>query len=528
VRWVLVLLYAAALHAQTNPVQTGGVNGRVANSVTGDLVPGATVKLIPLRYTGEQTLQLQTSSQADGGFHLDSVPVGTYAATAEKEGFVANQLDTRSPLITVQAGQIATDITVQVTPQGSIAGKVVDDEGKPVQGAHVRALSAKKSGSNAVSDEAGNFRLLKLPPGDYYVLADPPQKAPGEYVRTIFPHSLSFDDASTIQVAAGQSATDIDIRMRQAATYHIRGKISDPPDGATNQKFRVTVLPKVSIDPSSLLRSVAVSPDRTFDIPGLVPGNYTLRLTGQLNRTGRANRLLARQDVELGASSVEGLVLEITPPLVLNGHVTADSQTPVNLTRVRMMAVPVEEVPRPTQVFAGVAADGSFALTNLDPGVYQIRAMTNLPGMYIKSVVFNQQDILGKDIDLSQTGAGQLEVLVRSGAAEVDGIIEPVGVPALAVLVPESVGRDGFGVKYGYTGRGGTFSMRDLAPGRYAAYAVDRFLSGPWTNNDFLRDIANFGTRIQVDENSRQQVQLQRLPLEQVRQIAGRLGLLLP
>ncbi len=42
-------------------------------------------------------------------------------------------------------------------------------------------------------------------------------------------------------------------------------------------------------------------------------------------------------------------------------------------------------------------------------------------GAYLKSVRFGQQEMLGKEIDLSQGASGELEITFRYGAAEVDG-----------------------------------------------------------------------------------------------------------
>jgi hypothetical protein len=238
-RWLPIAFCVLAIEAQTVATQPGSIGGRVTNSVTGDLIPGVAVRLLPLRYAGDNAPQLQTNSQSDGSFHFDSVPPGIYVVLAERDGFVPNQSNAVSHMVPVQPGQTVGDVAVQLTPQGTIAGKVVDDEGKPVPGANVRALSKSQRGSTATTGVSGNFQLLKLMPGDYYIWADPLAQAQDGFVRTIYPHSLNFDDAATIPVTAGQTTSEITIRLRQAATYHIKGKISEPPDGARPQKFRI-------------------------------------------------------------------------------------------------------------------------------------------------------------------------------------------------------------------------------------------------------------------------------------------------
>jgi hypothetical protein len=231
--------------------------------------------------------------------------------------------------------------------------------------------------------------------------------------------------------------------------------------------------------------------------------------------------------VEIGSSGLDDLVLPITAPITLSGHVvTAESQTPVDFTRVHVMAVPAEDVRGATQVFAPVGADGSFSLANLDPGLYRFQVALSLPGAYVKSVLFNQQDVTDKAVDLSQNGSGQLQIDLRSDAGEIDGTVQPLDSPGLVIIVPENLGPEGWsGVRFGYSRQGGWFAIGELPPGRYTAFAADRLGFSLWQNPDFLRGISTLGTSVQVDENSRQQVQLQKIPVDQIQQIAARLNL---
>jgi len=58
----------------------------------------------------------------------------------------------------------------QVVPQGRIAGKVVDQQGSPLPGVNVEAVSPKLIGKAvAVTDATGVYRLMALPSGTYEV-----------------------------------------------------------------------------------------------------------------------------------------------------------------------------------------------------------------------------------------------------------------------------------------------------------------------------------------------------------------------
>src|SRR4051794_10489842 len=69
--------------------QTTTVDGHVMNSLTGEAIGGAIVRLIPLRSMAinRERRNQQTTSLADGTFHLDGVNPGTYFIRAEHSGF---------------------------------------------------------------------------------------------------------------------------------------------------------------------------------------------------------------------------------------------------------------------------------------------------------------------------------------------------------------------------------------------------------------------------------------------------------
>ena len=535
------------------PVQPGSAEGRVTDSITGDLVPGATVHLMPLRYVRGQNSQPQTRSQADGSFRFDSLSPGQYFVTAEAAGYVSNQVDTRSGFLTISAGQTAGGVTVPLTPEGSITGRIEDEEGNGVAGAEVGALSristqgriSLKQGSSATSDPSGNFHLKSLSPGEYYVFVEGPEEKAsqkdktakaGELVRTFYPHALALADGSTLQLAAGQEVDHVSIQLQRALTYHVRGTVSEPPSGMQVQKLTVALLPREAAESGPLYRMAKAQPEGSFDFGHVVPGTYTLHLRGELTGVGSGRRtvLLARQDIEVGTSDLNGANLTIFTPVMLAGQISlVGNGQSVNFKQVRVMAKSLENSSRSPRLFAAINGDGSFSLGPLSAGSYIINTMANLPGTYVKSVLLNQQDVLNKEIDLTESGAGQLAVVLSSGAGEIDGTVQDSDSSAVAgsavtaaiVIVPERIGPDGSGVMFSYGRADGSFSAMNVPPGKYLVYALDRADPNLWQNPEFLREMETQATVLQVEENGRQQVQLQRIAPVQVAEAAGHLGL---
>jgi Carboxypeptidase regulatory-like domain len=541
--FVLAVLQTALLSGgQTGPLQAGSMDGQVTNSLTGEGVGGAAVHLIPLRYKGGDHLQqLQATAQADGSFHFESVSPGNYAITAERAGFVRNELNSRSRLVAVLSGQALSGVAVSLTPEGSISGKIEEEDGTPVPGARVEALAplstrgrtALKLYSTGNTDAQGRFSLGGLPPNEYYVLAEPPTpdkkkpKKDGDLVRTFFPRSFDIDGGSTIGVSAGQSVSDIAVRVRRTTTFHIRGKIADSPGETGAQKLTVAVSPRGAVDSLSLTRKFLVDPNKTFDVGGLTTGAYTLRLTAGGSSSGRHDKLLARQDVEIGAANLDGIVLSVMPGLTVSGQIRVEGPENAPVPRVSVVARPLEDMSHATQGFAKVARDGSFTFSSLDPGLYVFHVFPADSGMYVKSITLNQQDVLNKEADLSEMASARLEVVMSPGAAEVDGTVKGTGDAPVStvVLVPETVGPDGTGVLFSYSRPDGSFAVKNVRPGKYFGYAVQRGDPNIWQNPEFLQSMQAQGTSVTVAENSRVQIQLPQLSLEQVKQAAGRLGL---
>ena len=137
----------------------------------------------------------------------------------------------------------------------------------------------------------------------------------------------------------------------------------------------------------------------------------------------------------------------------------------------------------------------------------------------------NGQDITNSAADLSPGGSGDLEVVVRSGTGQVDGSLQSSTVGAsTVVLIPQKATGDGSGVLFGQI-RSGTFSIPNVPPGRYSAFALQKFDNGLWQNPDFVRSLELSGATVDLDENGHVQIQLSPITQDQIQQAASRLGL---
>jgi hypothetical protein len=116
---------------------------------------------------------------------------------------------------------------------------VVDAEGEPVEGAAVSITTGPGySGSGAVTNDTGRFRLGDLRPGKYRVRAFVPAalatlpevRTDGttqiRYVPTYYGGVTDYKSAARIEVGTGVELDGIEIRLVRAPMVRISGKCS--------------------------------------------------------------------------------------------------------------------------------------------------------------------------------------------------------------------------------------------------------------------------------------------------------------
>jgi hypothetical protein len=571
-RLPIALAVSMALFAQTDPngQPPGQIMGHVQNAITGDPIAGAQVRLLqfgPISVAGTSA-QHTASSQPDGSFIFEKVTPGLYSLLATAPNYSAGRYKANgSPnaidSFTVQPGAQVAGLVLVLQPYAKLTGKVVDDAGQPVPHAQVRTfVSVLMRGkiqlqprTVASANDAGQFELKGVPNGKVYIVAspapqavasreravqaaNPPPATPASpepklnLVSTFYPDSLDLSNAVALDVHSGQDQGDIDIHMKRAATFHIRGKVKVAVSPDT--KLVIEVSPLGGPVSYSSGQATAPGPDGQFDIPGLVPGAYTLRLmntgsSGDGIRFSPLQHILSRQDVTIAAGDVNGLVLSETPPVTLTWHARSEDDETANLSSVVISLLSWDDPPASAVPVMGSSPDGSRTIT-VDAGHYLIHVGGLLPqGSYISSLQINQADALNKVVDLSQGGAGQVDIVFRKGLAELDGSLasndNSAPRAATVILVPESLAPDGSNLMMRGTGRSSAFSFTNVPPGRYTAFAVEQFNYNAWQNPNFIASLQGRGVSVDLSEKDRKQIELSVISASDLLQAMAQIGL---
>ena len=384
------LLVAAAALAQTpadkKPAQ---VDGKVLNSLTGEPIRKAELTLTtslmpdgagfdmdmgmfgddadaPAAAAPPQVVKppkktFTAISDANGKFHIDGVDAGDYYFQVKRTGFVeqtykpmsANASEGRLHLT---AGQEFHDVEFKLVPQSALSGKVVDEDGDPLTSAMVtaskytfatghRTLMTADSGQ---TNDRGEFRLGKLPPGRYYLSAEimgfnpmaatPPEPKDGSpemaFSNTYFPRNSDVQEAESIEVKAGSDTPGFVIHMQKSRVFRVKGTMIGE-DGKPLKQAQVMLMSGAR--PASMRMAMVNDPEGKFEIANVAPGAYTAMTVQLFGGDGGGKPKMTMQPLIVGSENLTGVKLGTMPDGSLTGKVTVSGDGKVALKGVFVM-----------------------------------------------------------------------------------------------------------------------------------------------------------------------------------------------
>jgi hypothetical protein len=571
-----LILVGAQTSSPAGPNNTGAadqncvVTGKVSNSLTGEPLKKVTVRLLP---RGGATVRGQSGirnsadganapqeryaalSQADGAFAFENVKPGDYVMDGERTGYLTTQYGARHPMssgttFTLKAGDQKSDLNLALIPQGVIVGKVVDEDGDPLNGIMVQAIRQQwmqgklreMPQGSAQTNDLGEYRLAGMRPGKWYLVAQKvnydamdgmaaattskPIPAP---IRTFYPEAPTREAAAPLEVQAGQDLTGIDIRMHSALTYNVRGKVAGIP-AEDKDSGRLMVSLRAAGDSFGYIPAsqIGLGKVQTFQIHGVTPGAYELTLRSM----GGKSALTGSEQIEVGNGDLNDVILNAHPPALLKGRIQLEGEgaaiDPSSL-HIRLLPVDMTMVygPNPN---GSPGTDGAFTLENVNGGEYNLNVVPP-SGTYLKSVRLGGREFLGKHLEISN-GAAELEIVFRYGAAQINGTATDAehsggqtAVSGNVLVVSAEANEDGSGERFSNTDGNGGFSFKQVPPGRYRAYAFADASYSDLQNPDVIKELGSKGVDVDVKENETKQIQLELISASDFDQVLTKLGL---
>jgi protocatechuate 3,4-dioxygenase beta subunit len=521
-------------------VEKAVVSGTVTNAA-GAPLRGVTLQLAPLR-PGQISLSLMAGSapnaaaetDSQGNFTFDGVAPGRYLLSAERGGYLNTFYTSgRGGVLNVTPGQKATGIAIKMTPQGIIAGRVVDEENEPVSAATVAVHSYPPRGQEArgevpliadTTNADGAFAVGNLAPGRYTLSVTTTPRgvpfarsaAPGRpqeaYVPTYYPDATDAAGATPIELGAGEQARGLEIRIRKVPVFRVSGNVVNAATREAGSGGVLNMIRRNSGSPVLSTRSTGINAG-AFSFDGVLPGTYVLETT---SAGEDGPRLVGRQVISVGNGDLDRVVVEMKPGIAVRGTIVLEGATLTTWPQIAL--TPTEGVDYPSD-FVTIDENGRFAVAGLEPAPYRVNVGALPRPNFIKAMRFNGRDIhvdtVGEPIDLGLAPSGSLEIVISSGTGSISGMVSDSGgaVGAAITVLAHSGGSPGV-TRMAQTDENGRFSLAGLPPGEYKLVAVD---IGIWIGQPPPEIMEKLGTVVSVGEGASATAELRLITTEDVR-----------
>ena len=289
------VLFCFLLPAQQSTRVTGAapeekcsIEGTAVNPLTGEPLNKVHLTLLPLDQPN--AFPDGASTDAAGHFLMDELDPGRYSFSASRNGFITQSYSPdgslwRATPLTLAPGQELKQLVFKLTPQGVISGRVLDEDGEPLDDVSVQPMIFKYQRGRRqlvpVAGEStnylGEFRLHNLRPGKYVVSASRtspyniggPERIVGSaqavapvdegYVTTYHPSVISPSNANQVEIAAGAQVSGINITLIRARTVRIKGRAALPA-GKSQYGANISLTPKLRIASAFFRSSLSLDP----------------------------------------------------------------------------------------------------------------------------------------------------------------------------------------------------------------------------------------------------------------------------
>ena len=540
----------------------GSIEGYVLK--TGTSTPVSRARVDVRRDGGGSAGALVTTTDASGKFTIRNVPPGRYRVSASRDGYVPSQFGERSrggpgAVITLEFRQELKDIVLALTPKGAISGRIYDRFGDPVVNANVQAMKHTYQDGrrilvpvdNARTNDLGEYRLFWLTPGQYIISAvplespcvdgcgvivqggvsGPPQiiggavrldarvavpapDIPETYLPVYFPGTTDASTASLVDLPGGVNLTGVDLKIAETRAVRVRGRVINGLTGQPALGATIALVPRRGTVATGSSQRASVANTGAFEFRHMAPGSYDLVASAP----AAGGRLAAHTPIDIGGADIDNVSLTLQIQLTMSGRITVENMqagvtAPMNGIRVELRREPF--TPELLVLLPTVSADGTFSLSGVTPGDYQIKV--GLAGFrgYIKSARYGAVDALNPPFHIDV--AGQLEIVISPDAGSLDGIVlDDMQKPfpdATVVLVPDPPRRQRFDLFYAAgSDASGRLHLDSVAPGDYRMFAWDDVPADAWQDPDFLRQYEDRGKPVRISEGTKQILELRLIP----------------
>ncbi|MGD0578092.1 MAG: carboxypeptidase-like regulatory domain-containing protein [Bryobacteraceae bacterium] len=540
-----VLACAQETPTAAETAKKASIEGAVVNELTKEPIRRAEISLYGQDKPGGMGGAYSAVTDAAGKFRIENIDPGDYQLVHRKPGFMTSRayFGQSARVLKLAAGDSLTNLRYSLLPQAIINGRVVDDEGEPVQGVSVmllryeyyrgsyRAISRNRPRPQQTNDR-GEFRFTDILPGKYYLKADDqrwrlaspgaaarPSTATGvprtDFVPTYFPNAPEIAQAVKIEVQAGQELSGRDIALRKEKVVRVTGKVLDASGSSVRRAFAWLTPADVTIAGVGSVAVIGLMVDEkgTFAADSVPPGQYIARASKSDAQNFEQS---AETPVAVGDTDVENVVLQIQPALETKGAFVLEGseRKDFDFADFSVYMRPMGDTPT-YGASAQAKPDGTLTLSRIPPGHYILDVWPESGEGYVKSILIGSEDVYGKEVEAAAVAAGGLKIVIRLDSAAVSGTVEipeerkaALRSPSVVLLAADAHLRDSAQRHVAQLNQNNGYELKNLRPGDYLAFAFENLDYDSLLDPEVFAAIASKGTKVTLAANESKSLDL--------------------
>ena len=499
------------------------VSGTVVNSLSGE----------PIAHALVQVYSQSVLTDSSGHFEFGDLPEMEISLSARKPGFFSEQDTSRMyrSRDVVHVGPDTAPVTIKLTPEAVIYGQV-ESSGEPVERIPVILYQSTIHDGRrnweehqALTDEAGEFRIAELRPGNYVISAGPSldtsalriagREIDFGYTEAFYSGAVEFDQATPINLAAGQQ-TEIDFSLKKAHAFKLSGTIvGDPSGGNAELVFQ---------DHSGrMFRFPSYSDASGQQFYLWVPtGSYVIRAQSQ-DQNGTP--LIAELPITIN-SDRSGLVLALEPmptiPVIVHMESSQPQTSEQRRPQVRFSfgsrnAIPANAMLETTgddlnrrnySAYQDQGSNSQFSFRSVEPGKYNL-VVRVYPPWYVQSATSGGANLLNQALEVG--GGGQtIDIVLRNDFATLNVSLgaEKKRIPGAILVIRDDAPRD---IKAMSVDGDGPFPVTGLAPGGYNVLAFDQIDRLEYSNPEILGRYLSRASHVNLQADQTLDVSVERI-----------------
>jgi hypothetical protein len=410
--------------------------------------------------------------------------------------------------VALKPGQQLKDFKVEMTPRAILSGRVVDENGDPMQGVSVDAV-ALDSGSVSMmqgmmgsmdrdrgTDDHGEFRLTVVP-GKYQLKATargnfgenygqpslPERRNDGStlppYTATFYPSTAVKARATTVDATPGRETSGLEIHMTRQQGLSITGIVSGVPEGMQRPNVQLIQLREGTNQPQGS-RGTSVGPDGKFSFVGIEPATY--RLYATYFKDGKVTLASRSVEVKVDGADPAPLALSLQAAIDASGTLTIEGDPPNAAAQKRTIRLE----PIGVWINSGYGetdAKNNFTVSGVAPGKYHLRVDPMPENGYVKTIEMDGATVATDIVEVSEGNRSpRLKVTVSKGGGQIAGrVLDSEGNKLLTPLAMVSLlsGPNLEDVITAEITPNSQYTLKALRPGKYRLLGVNPFDTSP-------------------------------------------------